>query len=373
MSNKYTNINYKNYFDLVETLLKLDKISNFLLSFIDYVLANITFSESSIYLYDSEGKLENIIKESTSGSIQENIDHLVEGGIFEWTKNTKQIAVFPQMNTKSDIQRNLLIIPLSHYEKVIGYSISITEMNLDELSPHFEEIMAYSTVFSFFIHSFINREKPQNSISNSGNTNYIKNLILNSIHNSNKILYANLTLLNNNIGNSSQRQGIINLNLEKINVLNKMYDKYSTIKSNVFTLKELFDDIEIIDKDYLNEHDTNLIINEIEFSGKIRNSIYDYSYIILKILNLPQNKETKKRVISIKANKSKSMQFKPFIAINIDDNGIFYETAEKQYRETKTNNIELEEIRTYISAIHGHIKVKSEFDSGTNYQIFFPL
>lgn len=373
MSNKYTNINYKNYFDLVETLLKLDKISNFLLSFIDYVLANITFSESSIYLYDSDGKLENIIKESTSGSIQENIDHLVEGGIFEWTKNTKQIAVFPQMNTKSDIQRNLLIIPLSHYEKVIGYSISTTEMNLDELSPHFEEIMAYSTVFSFFIHSFINKQKPQNSVSNSNNTNFIKNLILNSIHNSNKILYANLTLLNNKIGNSSQRQGIINFNLEKINILNKMYDKYSTIKSNVFTLKELFDDIEIIDKDYLNEHDTNLIINEIEFSGKIRNSIYDYAYIILKILNLPQNKETKKRVISIKANKSKSMQFKPFISINIDDNGIFYETAEKQYRETKTNNIELEEIRTYISAINGHIKVKSEFDSGTTYQIFFPL
>lgn len=372
MSDKYTNINYKNYFDLVETLLKLDKISSFLLSFIDYVLANITFTESSIYIYDAEGKLENIIKESTTGSIQSNIDSLIEGGIFEWTKNTKQIAVFPQMNASSDSQNNLLIIPLVYGDNTVGYSISVTDMKADELSAKFDEIMMYSSVFSYFIYTFINKSKPQKIVS-SENTNYIKNLILNSIHNSNKVLYANLTLLNNNIGNSAQRQTIINSNLEKINVLNKIYDKYGTIKTNVFSLKELFDDIEIIDKDYLNEHDTNLVINEIDFDGSIKSSIYDYAYIILRIINLAQNKETKKRIVSIKANKSKSMQFKPFISIHIDDNAVFYETADKQYRETKSNNLELEEIRSFISKINGQLKVKSDFDSGTNYQIFFPL
>ncbi len=390
MSDKNTNINYKNYFEFVETLLKIEKLSDFLLAFIDFAIPNINFIETAIYLYNADNRLEDIIKNNQSSIISNNIDQLVEGGIFEWIRNTKQIAVLPNLSDLSDLTQNIygqatsnsseqkqqnlnfLLIPFFAKGKMFGLSITLTDMNREALEEKFDLINNFSEVFAYFLYQEIKSDKKE-VVFYDKNSNEIVSLILQNIYNSNKILFANITLLNNNIGNAEDRQAIINSNIENINNLNRLYNKYKDDNLSKISLNDLFSDIHSIDKDFLNDNNIHLNINFLEKDIEINRDVNIYALLFLKIINLIKNKDVNKRIINIKIIRNKIIQFKSYFSLLIDDNSVYFPKIEDQFNPLDTDNPQLSEIISLVNELKGKINIESNFEMGTVYHLHFPI
>ncbi len=375
MSDKITNINHnftfnncKIYYELVEKMLLINNLHDYLLAFVDFVLNGIQFTESSIYLYKNNDILTDIIENNQSNEITNNIEQLEEGGIFDFVKNTHNISLIPNLNNISnfDSKYNFLIVPLEYNLKIIGFSISITNATQDDLLAKNEEMKVLSRIFTFFLFHFINSINVK--IINQDNSNDILHLIVNNIFNSNQIILANNNLIKNKIGDSNSREDLNNFHINNIKTLNSLYNKYQNNFSNKFKINEILNDILIINNHFLSDNNLNLTINFLNEDIEIKGNFCTFASIILKIINLDKNKEVNNSLINIKINHNKFIQE---IAIFIDVNCIYFENLDNIKNSFSDISVEIVKIISLINEFDAQIDIESNFNNGTTFKLIF--
>ncbi len=368
-----------------------------LLLYIEHIIKDIFVYETDLFIYDSTHKLLSATANQSAEKLEIYIRHYEESGICDWISEKKLAGLIPNLDDASGEFSNasFLLVPLLLRDSVIGFAVSRTNLSPLELD---ESQLSSITEQAYYVALALDNIKSKAEIQKmnarlqtfsqhltspkeADSISEITNSISEEISNSVKIIQANISLIENGVGDYLQRLGTIKQQVELVNLLNsKLLFISGSIHENtseIFSFTAVVEDILLFSNSQLQRDGITIHkqfeTNEILIQGsksKLEQALLNV--ILFSRDKLEEGGKIEISLFSSRNNKANLMISDNSIGLNPSEEATVFEhyLVNPDKSESITG---LHLANSIITNYDGKLEVVSEFGKGITYKIALPL
>lgn len=368
-----------------------------LLLYIEHIIKDIFVFETDIFLYETNHNLISATATQAAEKFEIFIRHYEESGICDWISEKKLAAIIPNLDDSNEEFANssFLLVPLLLRDSVTGFAVSRTNLSPLQLE---ESILASITEQAYYVALALDNIKSKSEIQkmnaklqtfskhitspkDTDSISEITNSISEEISNSLKIVHANISLIENGVGDYFQRLGTIKQQIDLINLLNsKLIFISGSVQDNsneIFSFSAVVDDILLFSNSQLQRDGITMHKQFEENEILIQGSKSKLEQALLNVILFSRDKleEGGKIEISLfssRNNKANLMISDNSIGLNPSEEATIFEhyLVNPDKSESITG---LHLANSIIANYNGKLEVISEFGKGITYKITLPL
>ncbi|MGE5479728.1 MAG: sensor histidine kinase [Chloroflexota bacterium] len=351
--------------------------------------------DNNLYIVRDQGKCEPAAPTEIAAGLEQIVNHIEEHGISDWAIQTETAKVIPDTISERP-DRSLIIIPVKK-STLNGLFVALVNQSIEAFSDSYlQEISLLASAALNRVEFFIlKEEKEKNSIKlgvynrqmldslRKASIGEITLSIASELETPIKIIEANISLIENGLGDQSRRFEIIRENLKKIGEINKKLFEYSGAGADEslpapVNICELISDVILLTESQLNREGIQI---ETEFekpSFPVMGIKSQIEHAFMNLILFAQSCMNEGGMIHIGVYAKNHNK----ILVTFTDNGIGLDEDELEsifepfgIAETRLphRSFSLYLVKSIIAQHKGKISSYSEIGKGTTFKISLPL